>query len=108
MKKLNVKQSFATVEFNLQDQELKFHLKKLEFFGSYYNFGSEIKSKIMTDSIIKEGLDKDLIMPFYGEAIRSLEKCPNNTCGVLYLNLLDDACLPIPNEMPYIYDSCDF
>ncbi len=94
MQSSKVKQATAVVEFELRGQEVKLSVREITLYNRYDYFGSEAQIKNVGND--KQTLYDDLKIPFFNEALRTLEgfKIKNN-CGKLYLNLLDDACLPI-------------
>jgi hypothetical protein len=90
-----VKQATAVVDFELRGQEVKLSVREIIFYNRYDYFGSKARIKNVGND--KQTLYDDLKIPFFNEALRTIEgfKIKNNNCGKLYLNLLDDACLPI-------------
>ncbi len=95
MQSSKVKQATAVVDFELRGQEVKLNVREITLYTRYDYFGSEAQIKNVGND--KQSLYEDLKMPFFSEALRIIEnfKIKNNNCGKLYLNLLDDACLPI-------------
>ena len=95
MKLSGVKHSTAVVDFEYQGQELKLSLQQMNFYTRYYYFGSEAQIKNISNE--SKSLNNELKIPFFNKALELIDsfKIKNNSCGRLYLHLLDDACLPI-------------
>lgn len=108
MKSLNVRQAAAEVRFDIKNNEIKLELKRIDLLSNYYNYESKAVFKTSDELQSKRELQDRLKMAFFIKTLNFLDeiKIKNFDCGELYLNLLDDACLPNWNEIPYIQSNC--
>lgn len=95
MHSLNIKHAIATVSFEMKNNDLKLSLKNVIFSDSYYYFPPESRAKL-TDKD-RDSITNELKIPFFAEALHLVEAHPvrSENCGKIYVNLLDNACLPI-------------
>jgi hypothetical protein len=99
MRRAGVRQLNATLEFRILEKSVQIDLIRIGFYDRYYDFS---RSMIETDSLAE--LRKTIRLNVFQEALGFLNSLSVNydSHGTLFLNLLDDPCLPITNEIPTI------
>lgn len=106
MKAQNIRQAAASVDFNFEGQSLTLSIVRMKFSSQYYYFetnSEKTDKRMLSDQLLID----ELRMPFFVHALEFLESRGNKAqCGTLYLNLLDDACLPIMNDIPDMRTKC--
>lgn len=108
MKQIGIKHAAASVRFQFNGSDIRMALDNVRFYTSYYYFAPEASVSTSRDTRILE-LQKVLRLPFFAEALDVLSgiNAPQDSCGTVYVNILDDGCLPVPSEIPFVEKSCN-
>jgi hypothetical protein len=102
MESLGIRQATAKVDFSFRPERLELKLVKTTLLTKYYLFDSEYRTKESTAPPTMLRLEKELAIPFFVESTALLQslRFKENTCGTLYVSILDNVCLPVRTELP--------
>lgn len=110
MRELGFRRIAAGVRFQIADGTLSLvEIANLATSTKYDRFEDSVTKSSTSVSMSKEELILKFRFPIYARALQLLEgySIKSITCGELYVNLLDDACLPIYGGIPSIGSKCD-
>lgn len=103
MERADVKHVTARIEFKYVNSDLSLSLADMSFFKRYYPLTEEGRT-IWANAADRASLRQSLLIPAFIQAAQLLKdlNVKSGSCGDLYIDLLDDACLPVQNQMPLI------
>lgn len=103
-----IKQVSSRIRFELADKTILFRIENLRFSDRYYEFNSKTFDKEIVEKISNSNFKDNITFALLKKALDFLEKqkLKPNTCGFLYINLLDNPCLPVLDEIPTIEYDC--
>jgi len=108
LRESGIKHVTAPITVQLSAGNLSLSVGKMRFYSSYYFFDQEVFDRGLMPLAKKKPLEESLEAPFLTQAVRFLgDKPGRQLCGVFYLNLLDDACLPLLTEIPTVSTKCE-
>lgn len=108
MRTLGIKHVSADVAFEISKAKISLQDVGLSFSSNYYDFQKpwELADRSRSDRLA--ALNKSLKWPVYLEMLKMLQSIDvkDGSCGRVYLNLLDDECLPTVNPVPDVSFPC--
>jgi hypothetical protein len=99
MKRLKIKHAFGVVSLERKNRSLQLDIVDIILLSDYYNFNAELREGDDLEAKQQVGkLKEDLEWPILSEANSMLAgmKLTSHICGRLYVNIVDDECLPTP------------
>lgn len=113
MKLHGIKQVSFSVYFNWGKRGKKLRVVDARYLRQYYRFDTSFDDRPTIEQIRANGLEHELSDEILRRAKANLAQRLNSlrssqSCGTLYLNLLDDEILPILDEPPDIDEDCKF
>ena len=108
MQTLNIRHASADIYFEFKGQTISLTAGNITFSKQYYYFGEKAAVINPEELAKRQALRDRLGIPFFTKALDLIQalRIKAGSCGHLYLDLLDDACLPTPTTIPYVDPSC--
>ncbi len=108
IKARRIRHASADVYFELRNKSVTLRIDHVALSRQYYYSDPKLEPSSVLEPSERNALIKYLTPAFFIKAVEFLDstRVKENSCGNLYLNLLDDACLPIINAIPYVDPKC--
>lgn len=96
------------LSFKLSKDEFDLQINQMKLYREYYDPQSTFYEISARDSSKFKVLEFDLARALYSDATELIRgtQIDGPVCGTLYLNLLNDSCLPKLNAMPLLETKC--
>lgn len=109
LRDVGVRQILASVSFRLESNAVTLGpIHGTWATSEYYRFDDEAKNPVNRAFGSSTNLAVFFKMPIYARSLEILERLSikDGSCGTLSVNLLDDACLPVFDDIPSLDSKC--